>query len=55
MENNELRTEIEALKADTDGKFRIVFETLDQLLSLENNPKKKIGYIKEKTSQYPLS
>jgi len=50
--NIELHKEIENLRADTDGKFRIVFETLDQLLSLEDNSKKKIGYIKEEISQY---
>jgi hypothetical protein len=52
LDNNELRTEIEKLKVDTDGKFRIVFETLDQLLSFEGHQKKKIGYIKEEISQY---
>ena len=52
LDNAELRREIENLKADMDGKFRIVFETLDQLLSLDNEPKKKIGYIKEDLTRY---
>ncbi len=52
LDNKELRKEIEDLRADSDGKFRIVFETLDQLLSIEENPDKKIGYIKEELSEY---
>ena len=48
-----LRKEIENLRADTDGKFRIIFETLDQLLSVESKPKKKIGFtLKEKKAGY---
>ena len=51
--NTELRKEIEELRADTDGKFRIVFETLDQLLFIENKPRKKIGFMaKEKQAEY---
>ena len=42
-----------ALRADMDGKFRIVFETLDQLLTAESKPKKKIGFTaKEKQAEY---
>ncbi len=52
LDNVELRKEIDMLKSDMDGKFRIVFETLDQLLSIEENPDKKIGYIKEELSEY---
>ena len=52
LDNSELRQEIESLRADTDGKFRIVFETLDQLLSLEDNSENKIGYIKEELADY---
>ncbi|MFH0726858.1 MAG: ORF6N domain-containing protein [Pseudomonadota bacterium] len=52
LDNEALRREIENLKADTDGKFRIVFETLDQLLSLESNSKNKIVYIKEELLEY---
>jgi len=53
FDNAELRKEIDELRADTDGKFRIVFETLDQLLTIENKPKKKIGFMaKEKQSEY---
>ena len=53
FDNTELRKEIDELRADTDGKFRIVFETLDQLLFIENKPKKKIGFMaKEKQAEY---
>ena len=53
FDNAELCKEIGELRADTDGKFRIVFETLDQLLTIENKPKKKIGFMaKEKQAEY---
>ncbi len=53
FDNAELRREIENIREDTDGKFRIVFETLDQLLTVENESKKKIGYTaKEKQAEY---
>lgn len=53
FDNAELRKQIDELRADTDGKFRIVFETLDQLLFIENKPKKKIGFMaKEKPAEY---
>ena len=53
LDNVDIRRELENLKADTDGKFRIVFETLDQLLTLESKPKKKIGFTaKEKLARY---
>jgi hypothetical protein len=51
FDNAELRREIENLRADTDGKFRVVFETLDQLLTVESKPK-KIGYLKEEQAKY---
>jgi hypothetical protein len=46
-------TKMRQMIFDTDGKFRIVFETLDQLLIIENKPKKKIGFMaKEKQAEY---
>ena len=45
LENGKLRQEIEALRDDTEGKFRIVFEALDQLLASESRQGKKIGFI----------
>ena len=53
FDNAELRKEIEDLRADTDGKFRIVFETLDRLLTVESRPRKKICFTtKEKQTWY---
>ena len=53
FDNADLRREIENLRGDVDGKFRIVFETLDQLLTVESRPKKKIGFMaKEKQAEY---
>ena len=53
FDNAELRREIENIREDTDGKFRIVFETLDQLLTVEGESKKKIGYTaKEQQAGY---
>ena len=40
LDNEDLRKEFEELKQITDERFQIVFETLDQLLHIENNPKK---------------
>jgi len=40
LDNEELRKELEELKQITDERFQIVFETLDQLLNIENKPKK---------------
>ena len=51
FDNAELRKEIENLKADMDGKFQGVFETLDQLLTFDSKPK-KIGLLKEEQAKY---
>jgi len=53
LDNVELRRELENLRMDMDGKFRIVFETLDHLLAVESQPRKKIGFtVKEKQARY---
>ena len=53
LDNKDLRKELEELKQVTEERFRIVFETLDQLLTVESKPKKKIGYmVKEKQKKY---
>ncbi len=53
LDSADLRREIEELRQETDGKFRIVFQTLEQLLTEESKPKKKIGFTaKEKLSRY---
>ena len=41
----------ENLKADMEGKFQVVFETLDQLLTFDSKPK-KIGFLKEEQAKY---
>jgi hypothetical protein len=41
MNNKDLRRELEELKQITEERFQIVFETLDQLLTIESKPKKK--------------
>ena len=56
LDNEELRKELEELKQITDERFQIVFETLDQLINIEKNPKKKIGFtVKEKQKAYVKS
>jgi phage regulator Rha-like protein len=53
LDNKDLRKELEGLKQITEERFQIVFETLDQLLTIESKPKKKIGYtVKEKQKKY---
>jgi phage regulator Rha-like protein len=53
LDNKDLRKELEELRQLTEERFQIVFETLDQLLTIESKPKKKIGYtVKEKQKIY---
>ncbi len=40
VDNKDLRKELEELKQITEERFQIVFETLDQLLTVESKPKK---------------
>ncbi|MFV9645520.1 MAG: ORF6N domain-containing protein, partial [Desulfobacterales bacterium] len=42
LDNENLRKELEELKQITDERFQIVFETLDQLINIENKPKKTL-------------
>ena len=44
LNNEELKKEIEVFKQETDKRFQIVFETFDQLLTIESKPKRKIGF-----------
>ena len=51
--NKDLKRELEELRRVTDERFRIVFETLDQLLTREERPRRKIGFtVKEKAARY---
>ena len=55
LSNKDLRRELEELKRVTDERFRIVFTTMDQLLSTEERPKRKIGFeVKEKAGAYRI-
>ncbi len=40
LDNEDLRNEFSELKHFTEDRFRVVFETLDQLLAVEYKPKK---------------
>ena len=42
-DNEDLRRELAELREQTDDRFQIVFETLDQLLTVDVDKKKKIG------------
>ena len=54
LDNADLRKELEELKQITDERFQIVFETLDQLINIKNNPKKKISFsLIERKSRVP--
>jgi len=56
LDNADLRKEFEDLKQISEERFQIVFETLDQLINIENTEKKKIGFtIKEKQKAYGKS
>ena len=42
--NEELKQKIETMESKYDKQFRIVFDAIRQLLTEEENPKKKIGF-----------
>jgi len=53
LDNEDLKRELAELREQTDERFQIVFETLDQLLTPLDKPRKKIGFtVKEKVSKY---
>ena len=52
-DNEDLRQELAELRKQTDERFQIVFETLDQLLTVDVKEKKKIGFtVKERQQGY---
>ncbi|MBL0717363.1 MAG: ORF6N domain-containing protein [Desulfosarcina sp.] len=52
-DNEDLKREFDELRGQTDERFQIVFETLDQLLTVDVTEKKNIGFmVKEKISEY---
>jgi len=49
----DLEQKIEKMEEKYDQRFQVVFETLDHMLVVESNPKKKIGFnVKEKIRKY---
>jgi len=53
LENEDLMRELAEMRKQTDERFQIVFETLDQLLSIDNESKRKIGFeVKEGLAAY---
>jgi phage regulator Rha-like protein len=55
VDNVELRKEIESLRTEPEGKFKIIFETLDHLLAEDVTPKRKIGFtVKDKKAKYSI-
>jgi len=50
--HEDLRHKIEAMEEKYDEQFRIVFEAITQLLEVDEKPKKKIGYLKERQAKY---
>ena len=55
LNNAELQRELEEMKRQTNDRFQIVFEALDQLLAVQDQPKRKIGFtVKEKRAAYSV-
>ncbi len=53
MENEDIKRALSEMKMQTDERFQIVFETLDQLLNVDEKARKKIGFeVKEERSTY---
>ena len=52
-DNEDLKRELAELREQTDERFQIIFETLDQLLTVDVKEKNKIGFmVKEKVGEY---
>ena len=52
VSNDDLKRKIETMEKKYDEQFRIVFEAITQLLEVDEKPKKKIGYLKERQAKY---
>ena len=50
--HEDLKHKIEEMEKRYDEQFRIVFEAISQLLEVDEKPKKKIGYLKERQAKY---
>ena len=52
VSHDDLQRKLEAIEEKYDEQFRIVFEAITQLLEVDEKPKKKIGYLKERQAKY---
>ena len=50
--HKDLARKLEELEKKYAGQFQIVFEAIRQLISVEEKPKRKIGYISEAKAVY---
>ena len=51
--HKDLEKRIDQMERKYNNRFQIVFETLDQLINIEEKPKKKIGFtVKEKLVEF---
>jgi len=49
---DDLKRKLEEMEANYDEQFRIVFEAIKQLLDKDEQPGKKIGFLKEESGNY---
>jgi hypothetical protein len=53
LENEDLKRDLSEMRKQTDERFQIVFDTLDQLLNMDEEPRKPIGFeVKEGGAPY---
>ena len=50
--HKELKKKLEEMEKKYDENFQIVFEALKQLIEEDKKPKRKIGYVKEKQTDF---
>jgi hypothetical protein len=50
--HKDLARKLEELEKKYEGQFQIVFEAIRQLIAVEEKPKRKIGYIRERRAPY---
>lgn len=53
--HKDLARKLEELEKKYDGQFQIVFDAIRQLITTEDAPKRKIGYIRERRAIYRTS
>ena len=51
LDNEDLKRELAELKEQTDERFQIVFETLDQLLTVDVNKKQKLDLLSKQSQR----